>query len=95
MSYQSFKNKETWLLNVWNYIDEIASVWTENEKANGACVTDISAEYCKDSFEMMVEDTLDKVPNGIISDFIQDSISVIDWREVAECVKDIIREENQ
>lgn len=92
MSYESFKNKETWLLNVWGYLDEIANVWIENDQPHGAHVTEISAEYCKDSFIMMIDDTISKIPNGIVSDFIQDAISIIDWREVAETVKDIVRE---
>lgn len=92
MSYQSFKNKETWLLNVWGYIDEIANVWIENDQIHGAHVTEISSEYCKDSFIMMIDETLSKIPNGIVSDFVQDAISIIDWREVAETVKDTVRE---
>lgn len=92
MSYESFKNKETWLLNVWGYLDEIANVWIENDQIHGAHVTEISAEYCKDSFIMMIDETLSKIPNGIVSDFVQDAISIIDWREVAEHVKDTVRE---
>jgi hypothetical protein len=94
MSYESFKNKETWLLNVWGYIDEIANEWIESDQPNGAHVSEISADYCKESFIDMVRDTLKKVPNGIISDFIEDALSTIDWREVAETVKDTVREHN-
>lgn len=92
MSYESFKNKETWLLNVWGYLDEIANVWIENDQIHGANVTDISPEYCKESFIMCIHDTLKKVPNGIVSDFIQNSLDIIDWREVADTVKDTVRE---
>ena len=94
MSYESFKNKETWLLNVWGYIDEIANVWMENDQIHGADVTEITADYCKESFIMCVDDILRKVPNGIVTDFIQHSLDIIDWREVAEHVKDIVREEH-
>jgi len=93
MSYESFKNKETWLLNVWGYIDEIANEWIETEKPTGAKPMSISADYCLESFTWMVEHTLKKLPNGIIADFVNDSISTIDWREVAESVKDIVREQ--
>jgi hypothetical protein len=62
MSYESFKNKETWLLNVWGYLDEIANVWMENEQAHEAKVMEISPEYCKDSFVMMIDETLNKIP---------------------------------
>ena len=41
MSYESFKNKETWLLNVWGYLDEIANVWMENEQVHEAKVMEI------------------------------------------------------
>lgn len=94
MSYESFKNKETWLLNVWGFIDEIANVWMENDQVHGADVTEISADYCKESFIMCIDDTLRKVPNGIVTDFIQHSLDIIDWREVAQHVKDIVREEH-
>lgn len=94
MSYESFKNKETWLLNVWGFIDEIANVWVENDQVHGADVTEISADYCKESFIMCIDDTLRKVPNGIVTDFIQHSLDIIDWREVAQHVKDIVREEH-
>lgn len=94
MSYESFKNKETWLLNVWGYLDEIANEWMEGNQPEGAHVSDISADHCKEAFIDMVRDTLKKIPNGIISDFIEDALSTIDWREVAEHVKDIVREEH-
>ena len=84
MSYESFKNKETWLLNVWGYLDEIANEWIETEKPTGAKPMSISADYCLESFTWMVDHTLKKLPNGI---------STIDWREVAESVKDIVIEQ--
>jgi len=92
MSYESFKNKETWLLNVWGYIDEIANTWIETERPNGASVSDITSEYCRETFEQFIEDTCNKLPVGIVQDFVNDSISTIDWYEVTNHVKDTIRE---
>ena len=43
---------------------------------------------------MMIDETLNKIPNGIVSDFVEDAISIIDWREVCDHVKDIVREEH-
>jgi len=93
MSYESFKNKETWLINVWGYVDEIANVWIENETPNGASFIDITPEYCRDAFEMLTDDMYNRLGDtGILKDFIDDSISSVDWREIHEHVIDIVRD---
>jgi hypothetical protein len=92
MSYESFRNKETWLLNVWGYIDEIANVWQETEGTNDARIIDITPQYCQDVFDMLIESTYEIIPNGVLKDFIDHSLQSIDWNEVLTHVKDTITE---
>jgi len=92
MSYESFRNKETWLLNVWGYIDEIASVWQETEAVNDAMTINITPQYCQDVFDMLIESTYETIPNGVLKDFIDHSLQSIDWNEVLTHVKDTITE---
>lgn len=95
MSYESFRNKQTWLLNVWGYIDEIASVWEDTEGEHNANVTDITPMYCQETFDMLTESTYEAIPNGVLKDFIDHSLRAIDWNEVLMHVKDTIIENLQ
>ena len=92
MSYESFKNKETWLLNVWGYLEEIANTWIESQAQMGASVSDLTSEYCRDTFEEYIEEEYNNLPTGIVKDFVNDALATIDWNEVTRHVKDIIRE---
>ena len=73
MSYESFRNKQTWLLNVWGYIDEIASVWEDTDGEHNANVTDITTNYCRDVFDMLTESTYETIPNEVLT-HVKDTI---------------------
>lgn len=71
MSYNGWKNKETWLVNLW------IGDWLASEQEDGQ---EISAEY----IESMVQDMLDNAKlDGFLSDMINCAIGEIDWHEIA------------
>mgnify|MGYP003640894189 CR=1 FL=1 len=93
MSYNPFKNRETWLLAEWGYADEIANVWITNEHPHGAVPSSISEDYCRDSFMMCMEETYSTLPHGIIKEYVDAALAKINWHEVLIKVKDTISEE--
>ena len=64
MSYESFRNRETWLVNVWGYVEGLAELYMENEDPEN--VTGATPQWCRDCFDMLVEDTYKTLPNGIL-----------------------------
>lgn len=74
MSYNGWSNKETWLVNLWfgDYFSDLA-----NEGY------DIDADH----MQMCVEQHLDEVmssQSGLIADFVNDAMSSVNWRELAD-----------
>lgn len=91
MSYESFRNRETWLVNVWGYVDALADVYIENEDPKD--VTGATPQWCRDSFDMMVEDTYNTLTNGVLKDFVDGCLQCIDWHELSFHVKEAIKEQ--
>ena len=89
MSYESFRNRETWLVNVWGYVEGLAELYMENEDPEN--VTGATPQWCRDCFDMLVEDTYKTLPNGILKDFVDGCLQTIDWHELSGHVKDEIR----
>ena len=44
---------------------------------------------------MIVEDTYNKLPNGILKDFVDGCLQTIDWHELSMTVKDTIKEQRE
>ena len=89
MSYESFRNRETWLVAVWGYVEGLAELYMENE--DPANPTGATPQWCRDCFDMLVEDTYKTLPNGILKDFVDGCLQTIDWHELSGHVKDEIR----
>ena len=93
MSYESFRNRETWLVNVWGFVDGLAETYIDTE--NPKDLTGASPQWSRDCFDMMVEDTYSKLPNGILKDFVDGCLQTIDWHELSITVKDTIKEQRE
>jgi hypothetical protein len=82
MSYNGWKNKETWLVNLW------LGDWLTCEQEEGQ---EISAEY----IESMVQDMLDNAKlDGFLSDMMNCAIGEIDWHEIASHYQNEEQEES-
>lgn len=74
-----WKNKETWLVNIW-YMDSMPEYFAEVEQFH------VEANELEEAVTHICEEceALSSLPVGLLSDFIRDSWSVVDWRSLAE-----------
>ena len=84
--YNGWSNYETWLVNVWEFTNYFFETALEQE------MSEVSAEWCRDMFDEMVEGDMPR-NNGIISDMVNASISEIDWRDIADHINDDLANE--
>ncbi len=79
MEYNGWKNKETWLVNIW-YMDAMPEYFAEMEQfAVDASELEGAVTYiCEES------ETLSQLPVGLLSDFIRDSWGEVDWHDLAK-----------
>jgi hypothetical protein len=74
MSYNGWKNKETWLVNLW------LGDWLTCEQEEGQ---EISAEYVREMVNEMASAAGESDMNGLITDLLNCAIGEIDWHEIA------------
>ena len=86
-TYNGWKNKETWLVNIW-YMDSMPDYFASDERyhvsPNGLkeVVTYMTAEY----------ESLTSLPAGLLSDFINTCWDEVDWRSLADHLNDTLKE---
>ena len=78
MDYNGWKNKETWLVNLWldDYLSEM------QEEGNH-----ITADYVEEIVGDMVNEELG---NGMIYDLLQCALGKVDYHEIADHQKALI-----
>ena len=86
LSYNGWANRATWLVALWEYIDYFVDSAFDSELRPD----DIEARDLEDQFRDLVDS--DVPSNGIISDMISGEISSIDWREIADHVREGLEE---
>jgi hypothetical protein len=71
-------NKETWLVNLW-YMDEMPAYFAEMGQY------EVDAIELREAVEYICEEgeALSSLPVGLLSDFIRDAWSVVNWHELA------------
>jgi len=83
MSYEGWKNFETWNVNLWLANDQgLYQMALELVQDSGGDLHDLRVSL-KDLFEQTFEDQID-IPSGPISDILNAGLREIDWREIAE-----------
>jgi len=76
MSYNGWKNKETWLVNLW-----LGDMFTEDQEAG----TEITADYIEQLVDEMASALLDGPDaNGFMTDLLNCALGEIDYHEIAE-----------
>lgn len=95
--YNGWRNKETWLVNMWidaegyaggaDAVADEARDLAQNADGDRGCVISQLAEF----LERAVHDDLlighednPRAPKGLALDLLQDSLSVVDWESIAE-----------
>ena len=78
MDYNGWKNKETWLVNVW-YMDHMPEYFED-------AMLPIDPEEIKEAITYMAEESeaLSSLPAGLLSDFINTCWAEVDWYALAD-----------
>jgi len=78
-TYNGWKNKETWLVNV-HYMDNMPEYFADSEQYH------VEPEELQETITYIAEEceALSQLPAGLLSDFINDAWSEVDWYELAE-----------
>ena len=79
MEYNGWTNKETWLVNIW-YMDSMPEYFSDMECFH------VEPSELEESVRYIAEESeaLSQLPAGLLSDFINDSWSAVNWHELAE-----------
>lgn len=74
-----WKNKETWLVNVW-YMAEMPDYYADIEQY------EVDASQLRDDVEYICleGETMSKLPAGLVSDFVNMCFNEVDWDALAE-----------
>lgn len=92
MEYNGWTNKETWLVNIW-YMDAIPEYFAEMDQyeVDHSELEDAVTYICEES------EALSSLPVGLLSDFIRDAWSEVNWHELADHLNGtlaVMREDN-
>ena len=87
MSYNGWKNKETWLVNIW-YMDSMPEYFAEMEQF------EVSADELRDAVQYISEESesLSQLPAGLLSDFIATCWADVNWYELAQHLNQALAE---
>jgi len=85
-TYNGWKNKETWLVNVW-YMASMPEYYAEMEQWH------VEPNDLEENITYISEEceALSSLTAGLLSDFINDSWSVVDWHELAKHLNDDLK----
>lgn len=87
MEYNGWKNKETWLVNVW-YMGEMPEFFADMGEYH------IEAGELEEAVRHIAEEceALSQLPAGLLSDFISTCWAEVDWHELADSLNDTLKE---
>ena len=82
MSYNGWKNWET-----WNFY-----TWLTNDEDYYSLLEDMTGEAAAEFLREELHDQAETLPQGFLKDAATMSIDEVDWREIAEALDEIRRE---
>ena len=86
-TYNGWKNKETWLVNVW-YMDHMPEYFADVEQYH------VEPNELQEAVEYIAEESeaLSRLPAGLLSDFISTCWGEVDWYSLADHLNDTLKE---
>jgi len=87
MEYLGWNTKQTWLVNIW-YMDAMPEYFAEMDQYH------VSQDELQETVKGIVEEceALSQLPAGLLSDFINDSWSEVDWQTLADHLNDTLKD---
>ena len=87
MAYNGWTNKETWLVNVW-YMDDMPSYFADSQQY------EVEPYELEETIRFITEESeaLSQLPSGLLSDFINDAWSEVNWFELSEALNLTLKE---
>lgn len=86
-TFNGWTNKETWLVNVW-YMDAMPSYFCDAQQY------EVEPYELEETIRFIAEESeaLSQLPSGLLSDFINDAWSEINWFELSEALNSTLKE---
>ena len=86
-TYNGWKNKETWLVNIW-YMDSMPEYFSEMEQYH------VEANELEETVTYIAEEceALSSLPAGLLSDFISTCWGEVDWHSLADHLNDTLKD---
>lgn len=75
MSYNNWKNYETWLVNLW---------LTNESHTERMLVEACNSTSPEQSLEYLVRDLLSLPDSGLLTDLVNSALSGVDWMEIVD-----------
>jgi hypothetical protein len=85
--YNGWKNKETWLVNVW-WMDTMPEYFTTMDQYH------VEPNDLEESVQSVVAEceALSQLPAGLLSDFISTCWGEVDWHSLADHLNDTLKD---
>lgn len=80
MGYNGWKNRETWLVNIW-YVDDMVSIFSDCERYH------IKPCDLADEVEHLIYAETQPI-DGLLGDFISTCWAEVDWHELADAMNE-------
>jgi hypothetical protein len=86
-TYNGWKNKETWLVNIW-YMDSMPDYFAEMGESH------VEPNELEESVQYIAEEceALSQLPAGLLSDFIQTCWGEVDWHSLADGLNEALKD---
>ena len=86
-TYNGWKNKETWLVNIW-YMDEMPTYFAEMEQYH------VEANELEEAVQSISEECEEwhLTPAGLMLDFINTCWGEVDWFSLADHLNDTLKD---
>ena len=89
--YNGWTNYETWLVGLW-YSDSYNEYFLEQFR-EGDLLQHVNADEIRDYVESALDADTHAPENGLMTDLVNNAMSQVNWRELAEHVEELLQYE--